>query len=264
MKVSWKKGLVAAGISGSLLFGGIIAYAATDSPAQSDGQRPAFTRGFHKGFHQGNSEFKRGGFHNGFSEVAKLLGMDADALKMELNNGKSLAEIAQSKGVSKEDLTAKLLAIAQVRTDEAVKSGKLTAEKAVSIKENMKAKITAAIDKKHDGSRKGRDGFKGLPVQKYFSQAAALVGLQPQELKSELKSGKSLVEIAQAKGIPQEQLKAQVLETAQKEIASLVEQGKLTQEKADLIKKQMEQRIDNMLTHKGFHQKDLRGAKKPA
>lgn len=82
-------------------------------------------------------------------QVQTLLGLDPAALKAELQSGKSLAEIAQSKGIAQADLEAKIEAAIEANLDQAVKDGKLTADQAAKIKANLPAKVKAMVTRKH-------------------------------------------------------------------------------------------------------------------
>lgn len=63
-------------------------------------------------------------------EVAKALGMDSQKLWEELRSGKTLVEIAKARGISEDDLKAKMLAAHKAFLDKAVEAGALTKEQA--------------------------------------------------------------------------------------------------------------------------------------
>ncbi|MBM7865622.1 DUF2680 domain-containing protein [Heliobacterium gestii] len=263
---SWKKTLVATSVAGALLCSGVIAYAATDATTSSDTSKPSIFQKFGRD-HRGG--FKGNDFARGFEGVAKIICIDEATLKAELQSGKSLAEIAQAKGIAKEDLIAKMVAAAQTRLDEAVSNGKLTAEEAAQKKEIMKQHIEAAVDKKHTGNfgdkagqkfgdmgKAGFHGFGGPNLQKI----ADLLQMTQDELKTELKSGKSLAEIAQTKGVAKADLVAKTVEGAQARLDEAVSNGKLTAEKAAQLKETMKQHIETFVDMKrgdkgkgGFH-----------
>lgn len=85
-----------------------------------------------------------------WSDLQSILGVDSATLKQELKSGKSLAEIAQAKGISPTDLAAKMQASAEARIEQALKDGKITPEMADKIKANLKTRIEKAINYKHD------------------------------------------------------------------------------------------------------------------
>lgn len=97
-----------------------------------------------------------GGFDPGFGlkelgasvdSLAKFLGISTDQLKTELQ-GKSLAEVAQAHGKSRDDLKQFLIGEATTRLDKAVADGKLPKEVAEKIKAGLSAQIDHLIDAK--------------------------------------------------------------------------------------------------------------------
>mgnify|MGYP005845506039 CR=1 FL=1 len=58
--------------------------------------------------------------------VTKLLGMTADEIRAERQNGKTLADIAKEKGVSEQQIIDAVVAEMKTTLDQAVKDGKLT------------------------------------------------------------------------------------------------------------------------------------------
>ena len=87
--------------------------------------------------------------------------MDANALSQELKSGKTLAQIAAAKGIDANTLTAKLQAAFNARIDKAVVNGKLTEDKAVTMKSKTAAKATSVINKSWTG-HKGKTGQGNL------------------------------------------------------------------------------------------------------
>lgn len=84
----------------------------------------------------------------GFGEAAKALGMSTEELKQQVTAGKTLAEIAQDKGVSTEDLTNAMLARTKAALDKAVTDGKLTQTEADARLEQAKERIEKALNSK--------------------------------------------------------------------------------------------------------------------
>ena len=87
-------------------------------------------------------------------ELLALLKTDAAQLQADLKAGKSLVEIAQAQGVTEDALLELLTKQQETRLAEAVKSGKLTQEKA----DQMKAKLAEMLKKFVEN--KGRFGQK--------------------------------------------------------------------------------------------------------
>ena len=82
----------------------------------------------------------------GGGELASILGMSPDELRTAFQSGKSLAQIGQDKGISRDDLKAKILAARKTRLDQAVQAGRLTAEQEQQIINRMTANIDRQLD----------------------------------------------------------------------------------------------------------------------
>jgi polyhydroxyalkanoate synthesis regulator phasin len=78
--------------------------------------------------------------------VADLLGMTPDQLRTELQSGKSLALIAEAKGVSRDTLKSKILDAQKARLDAAVAAGRITAEQGQQHLSQMSANVDRMID----------------------------------------------------------------------------------------------------------------------
>ena len=97
-----------------------------------------------------------GGPHLHPADVAKILGITPQALRTQLEAGKTLAQIAQAQGISKSDLINKLVAAAKADIAADVKAGRLTQAQADKITANLQARITERVDHVGPGPRMGR------------------------------------------------------------------------------------------------------------
>lgn len=89
------------------------------------------------------------------SAVSDLLGMDRRELRSALRGGQSLAEIAQSKGITREQLTGAINDAIGARLDELVTNGKLTADRKAQIQQDVSSRIDEAVDY-HAGDRRSK------------------------------------------------------------------------------------------------------------
>ncbi|QCT01319.1 hypothetical protein E6C60_0596 [Paenibacillus algicola] len=182
--------------------------------------------GMKRGGFQGGQEGQRGG-HGGHMNMletaAAALSLEQSALMEQLKAGKTLNEIADGQGVAREDLLAKLTAAFTEQIDTRQSEGKLTEEQAAQQKEQLSERVATMVDqagfaqdKGEAGRGHGKGGFKFGSLTK----AADILGMTEEELKAGLKEGKSLAELAEAKGISEsqliEQLKEQMTEPLQK------------------------------------------------
>ena len=98
-----------------------------------------------------------GGMHTAVWQVlTEKLGMTSDELYAELQDGgKTLAEVAEEKGVSSTDLVTALETAHQQSLDQAVADGVLTQEQADSILANMAGRYEWMLDNMGAGSGAG-------------------------------------------------------------------------------------------------------------
>lgn len=152
-------------------------------------------------------------------EAAKILDMDVEQLKKQLAEGKSIAEVASGKGVSEAVLTEKLLAARTARLEEAANAGKITQERADTIKTKLQSHIGTKLNQKGWNPEigfggHGKHGKKhgGLLSQVGPGKLAAILGIPKEELVKELGDGKSLTEIAKVHGMSKDELVAKIKE----------------------------------------------------
>lgn len=184
--------------------------------------------------------------------LAEFLVMKPAELIAELGKNKSLAEIAQEHGKTREQLKQAILSYVQKQLDEAVAKGKLTKEKA----DAQKQRANAEIDKLLDAKLKGRIGVpqRGFGHQfvipqlgSFLKTAADFLGVKPGDLQAEMKQGKTLAQIAKERGKTPEQLKETVLTNLQTKLDEAVANGKLTKEKAAKMRQKASEQLDNLI-----------------
>lgn len=92
-------------------------------------------------------------------DAAKALGLTVEQLRTALGTDRSLAQVADDKGISKAILISKMVGAAETRLAAAVKAGTLTQAQADQMKAGLEARITEAVDRV--GPMKGRHGGRG-------------------------------------------------------------------------------------------------------
>jgi len=139
-----------AALLGVALLGGTLAHVASAESTTTD-QTPGRGTGNPPGIcaQQGQVAQKAvRGAKSLIARFAEALGMDRKALATELRSGKSVAEIAQEKGVSTDALVAKALEGVKERIDKAVENGRITAEERDKRLEEAKVRIQERIEAK--------------------------------------------------------------------------------------------------------------------
>ena len=181
------------------------------------------------------------------AELAKVLGMDATMLDEKLKSGETLAKIAADQKIDVQLLTSTLEAKFYARIDKAVSDGNLPPEKAVIIKGKTSEKVAEMINKPMT-EHKRRAG-KGNGFMNVRNQFPALVGLHnATELEEQMKSGKTLVDIASSNGITKVKLIADVQSLMKANLAQAVKDNKITKEKSTAIESKMPQMVERMVT----------------
>jgi hypothetical protein len=173
-------------------------------------------------------------------KIEEVLGLDKQELLDAVKEGKTLAQIAQEKkGWSADELKQKIEDSINTKLSEAVANGKMKQEQADKIKENEEATIDKLLnqpmkpmDKRPDMGRRGH-GFghpggmmPGGPMGPMIGMGDTLstdLGISKDELEAGLKSGKSLAEIAQEKGISEDALIQKIKDGMTDKIKKFVE-----------------------------------------
>jgi uncharacterized protein YidB (DUF937 family) len=78
--------------------------------------------------------------------VQSLLGIDLKEIRTDIKSGQSLTEIAQSKGVDRAKLVSTIETAINGELDKLVTSGKLSADRAATIKTNIATLVEKAVD----------------------------------------------------------------------------------------------------------------------
>src|SRR4051794_32054915 len=101
------------------------------------------------------------------------------------------------------------------------------------------------------GDHHGPHGRGGPHGPASLSAAASTIGVTEDELRAALESGQSIADVATAHGVdPQTVIDAMVAD-AKTHLADEVTSGRLTQEQADQISADLEQRITDLANHAG-------------
>ena len=130
----------------------------------------------------GDTPLLFGGFgHHGFGHFADLetaaayLGLTEAELRAELQDGKTLAEIAKAEGKSVAGLVQALVKDAKARIDEAVADGKLTQAQAEELEQGLEERITDLVNGELRGPGPGfHHGFG--PGSGFHGGAPGLIG----------------------------------------------------------------------------------------
>lgn len=206
-------------------------------------ERPGFgARGFPgaRGFRFG---LERPGLGGGLLQAAAgYLGVSASTLKGDLRSGQSLADVAgKTSGKSAGELVNVLVDQQKSRLDAAVTAGKLTQAQEDRITSNLQQRITELVNAKPParGRGFGHPGAGGL-----LQAAAGYLGVPASTLADDLRSGKTLADVANSTdGKSADGLVTALVTQRKSQLDAAVAAGKLTQTQEDRITSNLRQRI---------------------
>ena len=108
---------------------------------------------------RGHGHFGHVGHFADLDGAASYLGLTEAELRAELEDGKSLADVARAEEKSVEGLVQKIVDSASERLDQAVEDGRLTRARADEIKQDLKPRITDLVNREPGAARGfGRPG----------------------------------------------------------------------------------------------------------
>jgi len=162
----------------------------------------------------------------------------------------SLADdVAARLGIAPDKLRQAFRDAIAARIDAAVKAGKLTPEQGAKLKERLSnanglgLRLRGRLAMKHPGLVRGIHRVHRLgPVTKYLD-------ITPQELRSELRAGKSLAQIATAHGKTVDGLVDAIVAPAKAGLDKAVETGHLTRQRADELLSRLTDAVEQAVQH---------------
>jgi hypothetical protein len=176
--------------------------------------------------------------------IATYLGLTQAELRTQLRAGKSLTQIAQAQGKSVSGLQDVIYASAKKRLDQAVANGRLTAAQEQTLLATLKSHLDDIV------TRTGRPPH-GPGAPRFGAAAAKYLGLTEAQLRAQLRSGKTLAQVATAQGKSVDGLKAAILADAKSRLDQAVSAGKLTAAQAKTILAALTSHVDRLVNRTG-------------
>jgi polyhydroxyalkanoate synthesis regulator phasin len=161
----------------------------------------------------------------------------------EARHQRYLELLAENLGISVEQLKDAQESARDQLIDEAVAAGNLTPDEAEALKDR-------AFPPSERHARIGRFAFN------LFSQAAETLGLSGAEIRSGLREGKSLADLAAEQGVSN--FEERLANAVEAKLQNAVDQGKLSQEQANRIRASLTDRIDHLVNHQGVPGEKMR------
>lgn len=150
----------------------------------------------------------------------------ADKLSANEESDTIVADAAKELGITSAKLEAALKQALENRVDAAVADGRLTAAQATELKARIAAGEVPLVGLGHRGHHGERHG--GLHRVVDLDVAATYLGVTKESLRTSLRDGSTLADLAQAEGKTPEGLAAALLAAAKTELDEAVAAGRLT------------------------------------
>jgi hypothetical protein len=161
----------------------------------------------------------------------------------------SLADdVAARLGISPERLRDAFRSALAARIDAAVAAGRLTPAQAARLKERIANAKGLGIGVRKGFAKKHRALVKQIAAKGHgLGAAATYLGMTRAELRKELRDGRSLAQVAVAKGKTVDGLVAAMLAAAKERASKAVANGRLTQQRADALLARLTERIERLV-----------------
>lgn len=154
-------------------------------------------------------------------------------------------KVAKNLNVSSDQLKSAVKDAALQTVDEQVAAGKLT--------QAQGDKITAAINSgKYPQLARlfhGRQAILAQVRKGIVVSSAKAIGIAPKDLAAELKSGKSIADVAGEHNVSLDTVKSQITSAFQTKLDQLVKGGKITQAQEDNAMQKLQANLDKILDH---------------
>jgi hypothetical protein len=181
--------------------------------------------------------------------TAAYLGLTRAELIQQVKSGKTLAQIAGEQGKSVDGLVDALVAAGTAQLDKKVADGTITAAQRDSLVSQLKTRVTAFVN--GHGAPSGFGAARADVAAMMADTAANYLGLSTDELISQLKSGKSLAQVAQAQGKSVDGLVDALVAAGTAQLDKKVADGTLSKAQRDAIVSQLKDRITAFVNSTG-------------
>jgi lipoate-protein ligase A len=166
-------------------------------------------------------------------------------LKTELQAGKSIADVAKAKNIDLDTVIAKLTAAFKAHLDEEVASGKHTQAEADAKLAEFSTRVTTMVNAPGLPMHGGKGGHG--PQKFATAQLATTLKLTEAELQTQLKSGKTIKQIADAQNVDIADVKTTLTAAFKAHLDEEVASGEHTQAEADAKLAEFKTRLDDMV-----------------
>lgn len=168
----------------------------------------------------------------GLARIAGEIGIDVDALVDAINEGDTIAEVAEANGSSGDAVVEALVAEASARINEAVEAGRLSEEEGASKLETISSRLSELVDSEMELPEPGtiRRAHRGLHG---LAGAANAIGITVEDLVNAVNEGSTIAEVAEANGSSGDAVVDAMVTAASERIDQAVANGRMTAEEGE-------------------------------
>jgi len=187
---------------------------------------------------------------HGLKIAAETIKLEPKALARELRSGKSIADVATEHGVDPHTVITALVDAATTKINTARTNGKLTDEQATKLLANLNERVTNAVEHKGPFAAHGRRAQRLRRRARAGGKlAATTIGVDAKALRDELRSGKSIAEVATEHGVDPNTVVTALVDAATAKINAAKAAGKLTDEQATRLLANLNERVSRFVQH---------------
>lgn len=178
--------------------------------------------------------------------VAETLGLTSVQLTDRLLDGDTLVEIIAAEGSSVEAVSAEVVALLTERIHAGVENGDLTQRRADRLLERLSSAVERVI----------ADGLPHRALERaaqisIIRLAADQTGLEPAEIRAQLRDGQTLAAILAANDVSVDTFINDAVSRLATRLDKLVGRGRITQERADEMAQQFRDRLAERINQVG-------------
>ena len=168
--------------------------------------------------------------------AAEAIGITEDELRTALEDGQSIAQVAEANGVDPQAVIDAMVAAATERLESAI--------------DELPERMAEVVEREGLPDRgPGRRGFGHFGAG--LDAAAEAIGIESEELRSALAEGSTIAEVAEANDVEVQTVIDALVADAEARLDDAVADGRLTEERAAEIKEGLPERIEAMVNGEG-------------
>lgn len=205
-------------------------------------QGPLGDRGGNRGGHRGGLALVR----IVTDTAAESVGMDTREFLQSAEAGQTLSDLITANGGDPAQVAADAKVEAEAQIDEALANERITEERATELKAELDTKIQEILD--HELGQRMINARVNFGLRRIVMDVVTeTTGLEVQDVRQELRDGKSLATIIAENGGDIAAIKAQIISDATEQINQAVTDDKLSQEDADTLLAELDAHVEELL-----------------